>query len=63
MVDPVAEDVQVLVLGVDARELHRGDELHGCVRERLRDAVDAVVVGQRKQLDTGRAGALHHFGG
>ena len=52
VVDPVAEDVQVLVLGVHRRELDRGrefDVLNTGRLERLGHTVDGVVVGQRKQ--------------
>ncbi len=60
MVDPVAEHVQVLVGPVDGGDLGGGHHAHAVQRaggERLVDAVDGVVVGQRQQLDA-RAAAF-----
>ena len=65
-VDLVAEDVQVLVLAVDARELGGGREPDAVLArrgERLGHAGDRVVVAQREQLDAGGGGARHHLGG
>ena len=53
-VELVAEDVQVLVLSVDARELGGGRQADAVLArggERLGHAGDGVVVGQREQLD------------
>ena len=64
MVDPVAEHVQVLVVAVNRRDLGGGDHpdpVHGARGERLVDAVDGVVVGQRKQLHSGKGRVLHHL--
>jgi hypothetical protein len=66
VVDPVAEDVQVLVVAVDRGDLRRGyhaDPVHGAGGEGLVHAVDRVVVGQREQLDAGPGGVLHHLSG
>ncbi len=66
VVDSVAEDVQVLVGAVDGRDLgggHDPNAVDGARGEGLVDAVDRVVVGQRKQLHTGRGGVLDHLGG
>ena len=60
VVDRVAEDVEVLVIGVERRELGRRDEadaVHARRGQRLVDAVDGVVVGQREQLDPVRGRA------
>ena len=60
VVDAVAEDVEVLALAVDRRELgRRARARRPCARagrERLVDAVDRVMVGQREQLDARRGG-------
>ena len=60
VVDAVAEDVQVLVAGVDRRDLGRRQQRRSRARrrprERLVDAVDGVVVAEREQLDAGRGG-------
>ena len=58
MVEQVAADVEVLALAVERRDLGGRDdgdavEVVGDV-QRLGDAVDRVVVGQREQLDAGR---------
>jgi len=53
VVDAVAEDVQVLALPVDRRELRRRDQAETASRrrlERLVDAVHRVMVGEREQL-------------
>ena len=53
VVDAVAEDVQVLPLAVDRRELRRRDQAEAASRrrlERLVDAVHRVMVGEREQL-------------
>ena len=66
VVDAVAEDVEVLVGAVDRRDLGRGDDRTPCSRaggERLVDAVDGVVVGQRQQLDAGGGGVGDDLGG
>ncbi len=65
VVDPVAEHVQVLVLAIDGRDLGGRDDphaMHGAGRECLVDAVDRVVVGQRKQLHAREGGVLDHLG-
>ncbi len=52
VVDAVAEDVQVLPLAVDRRELRRRDQAETASRrrlERLVDAVHRVMVGEREQ--------------
>ena len=63
VVDAVAEDVEVLVVAVDGRQLGGGDDADRAAgrvrgRQRLGDAVDRVVVAEREQLDArgGRAG-------
>ena len=61
VVDPVAEHVQVLVRAVDRRDLggrHHAHPVDGAGGQRLVDAVDRVVVGQREQLDTRAAAAF-----
>ena len=66
MVDPVAEDVEVLVVAVDRRDLgggHHPDAVHRTGGQGLVDPVDRVVVGQREQLHAGVRGVLHHLGG
>src|SRR4051794_37734260 len=58
-VDLVAEDVQVLVLAVDARELGGGGEADAVLagrRARLGHARDRVVIREREQLDAGGGG-------
>ena len=64
-VELVAEDVQVLVLAVDARELGGAGQADAVLArggERLGHAGDRVVVGQREQLDA-RGGRLRdHLG-
>jgi hypothetical protein len=57
VVEAVAKDVKVLALAVQRGQLDRGDDaevrrVRGRV-ERLLDAVDGVVVGEREQRDTG----------
>ena len=56
MVYLVPEDVQVVLAGVERRDLDRAHEresgVGGCA-SCLIDAVDGVVVGQREQLDAG----------
>ena len=64
-IELVAEDVQVLVLAVHARELGRGGQADAVLAgggERLVDAGDRVVVGQREQLDPGRGGLRDDLG-
>ena len=64
MVDQITEDVQVGRSGVGSRDLDRGNETEvvcGRLFERLADPLDAVVVGQRQQLDAGRRGGGHHL--
>jgi hypothetical protein len=54
VVDPVAQDVEVVELGVERRDLDGGREAEAQSRarlERLVDAVHRVMVGQRQQLD------------
>ena len=65
VVDPVAEDVQVLIGPVHRGDLHRGNEtdprrLGG--RARLVDPVHRVVVGERQQLDPRPGGRGDHLG-
>ena len=62
VVQPVAEDVEVLVVAVQGGELGRGDELDVVVDCRFRcflDPADGVVVGQGEQLDARVRGRLH----
>ena len=50
---------------VDGGDLDGGDDAHAeplAGRERLGDAADRVVVGQRQQLDAGLGGAAHDLG-
>jgi hypothetical protein len=67
VVEAVAEDVQVLELVLhagDLRRRHDRDAADGlCGRDRLVDAVDRVVVGQREQLDAGLLGEADDLGG
>jgi hypothetical protein len=61
MIDSVPEDVQVLVLTVDRLDLggrHHADAVTGARGQRLVNAVDRVVVGQREQLDARPRGVL-----
>ena len=65
-VELVAEDVQVLVLAVDARELGGAGQADAVLArggERLGHAGDRVVVGQREQLDARRGRLRDHLGG
>ena len=65
-VELVAEDVQVLVLAVHARELGGGRQAEAVLArrgERLGHAGHRVVVGQREQLDARRGGEGDHFRG
>ncbi len=51
---------------VDGGDLDGGDDAHAVALaggDRLGDAADGVVVGQRQQLDAGVGGALHDLGG
>ena len=61
VIDHVPKDVEVVPGLVERRDLDRGHdpdaEPAGCV-DRLLDAVDAVVIAQRHQLDAGRGGGL-----
>jgi hypothetical protein len=60
VVDPVAEQVEVLLRTVQGRDLDRRDDPHAVSApggQRLFDAVDGVVIGQREQLDARRRGA------
>ena len=63
MVDEVAEDVQFagdLGAVVDRGDLDRGDDAHAVALsggERLGDAADGVVVGERQQLHPGLCAA------
>ena len=53
VVDEVAEDVEVLEVPVDGRQLDRGDDAEAQSRARLKrlvDAVHRVMVGERQQL-------------
>ena len=69
MVDVVAEDVQFARHRralVDGGDLDGRDDAHARALarlDRLGDAADRVVVGQREQLDAGLGGALHDLGG
>ena len=54
VIDEVAEHVQVLLVAVDRGDLDGRNEADAQFRagvQRLRDAVDGVVVAQREQLD------------
>jgi hypothetical protein len=65
MVDPVAQDVQVLVLAVDRGDLSGGRDAHavqGARGERLVHPVHGVVIRQGQQLDPGLGGVRHHVG-
>ena len=65
-VDPVAADVEVLGVLVDAGHLGRGDVLDpelGGDAIRLAHPGDAVVVGQRHHGDPGLGGGADHVGG
>ena len=65
MVDPVAEDMQVLEVPVDRRDLgcrHHAHAVDRARRERLVDAVDGVVVGQREQVYARPGGVLDYLG-
>jgi hypothetical protein len=65
VVDAVAEDVQVVAVPVERGDLGRGDDAHAVLAaggERLVDAVDRVVVGQREQLHPGGRRPGHDFG-
>ena len=65
-IDLVAEDVQVLVLAVHARELRGGREPDPVLARggrRLGDPGDGVVVGEREQLDARGGRARDHLGG
>jgi hypothetical protein len=63
VVEPVAEDVEVLLVAVEGRELHGRDDPEAASQarlERLVDAVHRVMVGQRQQLDARvRRGRYH----
>ena len=62
----VAADVQVLELAAHARELGRRGAAQAVLArgaERLRHAVDGVVVGQRHQLEARRGGVRDDVGG
>ncbi len=66
VVDPIPEDVQVLVLAVDRRDLrgrHHANAVDGARGQRLVDAVDRVVIGQREQLDARSGGVLDDLRG
>ena len=65
-VDLIAEDVQVLVLAVHARELggrRHADAVLARGGERLRHAGDRVVIAQREQLDAGGGRRRHDLRG
>jgi hypothetical protein len=62
VVDEVAEDVQVLDVAVDRRELDRRHEAEATSRARLHrlvDAVHRVMVGERQQLHSRVRGRRH----
>jgi hypothetical protein len=64
VIDEVAEDVQVVPVGIERGELHRGDDAETASQARLQrlvDAVHRVMVGQRQQLDA-RVGRRRHDG-
>jgi hypothetical protein len=55
VIDPVAEDVQVVPVPIEGRQLDRRDEAEAASQARLQrlvDAVHRVMVGQREQLHT-----------
>ena len=65
VVDQVAQDVQLLVGLVHRGQLRRRHHLDarlGSRRQRLLDARDRVVVGQRQQLYSGRGRGAHDRG-
>ena len=64
VVQAVAEDVEVLPLTVDRRELRRGNQAEAASRrrlERLVDAVHRVMVGQREELHARRVRPGDHL--
>jgi hypothetical protein len=64
VVDEVAEDVEVLEIPVEGRELDRGNDAEAQSRARLHrlvDAVHRVMVGERQQLHA-RVGRRRHDG-
>ena len=69
MVDQVAEDVQFARLrriGVDRGDLDCGNDVYAVAlagAQRLGDAGDGVVVGERQQLHPGAGGAIDDLGG
>ena len=65
MVEPVAEEMEVLPVVVERRELDRRDHAEAVSRARLQrlvDAVHRVMVGQRQQLHPRAGGGRHHVG-
>ena len=65
-IDLVAEDVEVLVLAVHARELRGGREPDPVLPRggrRLGDPGHGVVIGEREQFDARGGGARDHLGG
>ena len=65
VVEQVAEEVEVLPVAVERRELDRGDHAEAVSRarlERLVDAVHRVMVGERQQLHPRLGGGRNHSG-
>jgi hypothetical protein len=63
VIDEVAEDMEVLGLLVERRELDRGDHAEAASRARLQrlvDAVHRVMVGQRQELHARVDRGRHH---
>ena len=65
VVEQVAEEVEVLPVVVERRELDRSHHAEAASRARLQrlvDAVHCVMVGQRQQLHPRVGGGRHHVG-
>ena len=65
MVEPVAEEVEVLPVVVERRELDGRDHAEAASRARLQrlvDAVHRVMVGQRQELHPRVGGGRDHLG-
>ena len=65
VVEPVAEEVEVLPVVVERRELDRRDHAEAASRARLQrlvDAVHRVMVGQRQELHPRVGGGRDHLG-
>ena len=65
MVEPVAEEVEVLSVVVERGELDGSDHAEAVSRarlERLVNAVHRVMVGERQHLHPRLGGGRHHVG-